>query len=89
MLGECERGTMIPVFTTTFGECGPSADFYFQRLPDVDCSTDFLDLGVWLRTAKQCLSCGLVRGRDIVTCHYHKSIARSAGRDVCDNVGVY
>ena len=33
----------------------------------VACSTGFVDRGVWLRVAKQFLSCALVRGRGVVS----------------------
>ena len=67
--------------TTTFGKLGPSAEAYLQKLADVACSTGFVDRGVWLRVAKQFLSCALVRGRGIVFRHYYKSVAECAGKD--------
>ena len=63
LVRECDRAirekhvfngaTMIPFVMTTFGELGPSAESYLQKLVDVACSTGFVDRGVWLRIAKQ------------------------------------
>ena len=50
-------------------------------LAAVVCSTGFVDRGVWLRIAKQCLSCALVRGCGVVFRHYYKSIAKCAKKD--------
>ena len=61
---------MIPLDMTTFGKLGPSAESYLKSLADVACSTGCVDRGVWLRIAKQFLSCALVRDRGIVFCHY-------------------
>ena len=44
--------------------------------------------GVWLRVAKQFLSCALVRGRGVVFRHYYKSIAKCAGKDYRDGAVV-
>ena len=55
-----------------------------QGLADVACSTGFVDRGVWLRIAKQFLSCALVRGRGVVFRQYYKSIAKCAGKDYRD-----
>ena len=73
---------------TTFGKRGPSAKAYLQTLADVACSTGVVDRGLWLRIAKQFLSCALVRGHDIVFRHYYKSIAKSAGKDYRDGAVV-
>ena len=80
--------TMIPLVMTTFGKLGPSAESYLQSLADVACSTGFVDRGVWLRAAKQFLSCTLVRGRGVVFRHYYKSIAKCAGKDNRDGAVV-
>ena len=50
--------------------------------------TGFVDRGVWLRVAKQFLSCALVRGRGVVFRHYYKSIAKGAGKDYRDGAVV-
>ena len=55
-----------------------------KSLADAACSTGFVDHGVWLRVAKQFLSCALVRGRGVVFRHYCKSIAKCAGKDYRD-----
>ena len=91
LLRECESAkrekhvltgaTMIPLVMTTLGKLGPFAESYLQSLADFACSTSFVDRGVWLRIAKQFLSCALVRGRGIVFRHYYKSIVKSAGKD--------
>ena len=47
-----------------------------------------LTFGVWLRVAKQFLSCPLVRGRGVVFRHYYKSIAKCAGKDYRDGAVV-
>ena len=52
--------------------------------PDGACSTGFVDRGVWLRIAKQFLSCSSVRGRGTVFHNYYKSIAKCAGKDFRD-----
>ena len=70
-----DGATTIPLVMTTFGKLGPSAELYLQSLADVACSTGFVDRGVWLRTAKQLLSCALVRGRRIVFRHYRPPTA--------------
>ena len=57
-------------------------------LADVACSTDFVDRGVWLRVAKQFLSCASVLGRRVVFRHYYKSIAKCAGKDYRDGAVV-
>ena len=44
--------------------------------------------GVWLRIAKQYLSCALVRGRGIVFRHHYQSIAKCAGKDFRDGAAV-
>ena len=95
---QCERAkrekhvlngaTMIPLVMTTFGKLGPSAESYLKSLADVACSTGFVDRGVWLRVAKQFLSCALVRGRGVVLRHYYKSIAKYAGKDYSDGAVV-
>ena len=82
---ECERAkrekhvldgaTLIPLVMTTFGKLGPSAESYLKSVADVACSTGCVDLGVWLRIAKQFLSCASVRGRGILFRHYYQSIA--------------
>ena len=66
--------TMTRSGMTTFGKLGPSTESYVQNLADVACSTGFADHGVWLRVAKQLLSCALVRGRGIAFRHYCKII---------------
>ena len=43
---------------------------------------------IWLRVAKQFLSCALVRGRGVVFRHYYKSIAKCAGKDYRDGAVV-
>ena len=98
LLRECERAkrvkhvlngaTMIPLVMTTFGKLGPCAESYLKSLADVACSTGFVDRGVWLRVAKQFLSCALVRGRGVVFRHYYKSIAKCAGKDYLDGAVV-
>ena len=80
--------TMIPLVMTTFGKLGPSAESYLNTLADVACSTGFVDRGVWLRVAKQFLSCASVRGRGVVFRHYYKSIAKCAGKDCRDGAVV-
>ena len=55
---------------------------------DVACSTCFVDRGVWLRVAKQFLSCALFRGRGVVFRHYYKSIAKCAAKDYRDGAVV-
>ena len=72
----------------TFGKLGPAAESYLQRKADVACSTGCVDHGVWLRIAKQFLSCALVRGRGVVFRHYYKSIAQCAGKDYRDGAVV-
>ena len=57
-------------------------------LADVACSTGFVDRGVWLRVAKQFLSCALVRGSGVVFRQYYKSIAKCAGKDYRDGAVV-
>ena len=79
---------MIPLVMTTFGKLGPSAESYLQKLADVACSTGCVDRGVWLRIAKQFLSCALVRSRGIVFRHYYKSFAKCAGKDFRDSAVV-
>ena len=62
-----------------------------QRVDTVACSTGFVDRGVWLRAAKQFLSCALVVhhwGRGVVFRHYYKSIAKCAGKDYRDGAVV-
>ena len=58
---------MVPFVMTTFGQFGPSAVAYLNSLADVSCSVGLVDRGVWLRIAKQYLSCALVKGRDVVS----------------------
>ena len=48
----------------------------------------FVHRGVWLRVAKQFLSCALVRGRGVLFRHYYKSIAKCAGKDYRDGAVV-
>ena len=79
---------MIPLVMTTFGKLGRSAESFLHNLADVTCSTGFDDRGVWLRIAKQALSCDLVRGLGIVFRHYYKSIAKCAGKDFRDGAVV-
>ena len=64
---------MIPLVMNTFGKLGPSAESYLKSLADVASSTGCVDRGVWLRIAKQYLSCALVRGRGVVFRHYYQS----------------
>ena len=71
-----------------FGKLGPSAESYLKSLADVACSTGFVGHGVWLRVAKQFLTCALVRGRGVVFRHYYKSIAKCAGKDYRDGAVV-
>ena len=40
-----------------------------------------VDRGVWLRVARQYLSCALVRGRGFVFHRYYSSLAKGAGKD--------
>ena len=80
--------TMIPLVMTTFGKLGSSAVSYLLCLADVACSTGSVDRDVWLRIAKQCLSCALVRGSGVVFRHYYKSIAKCAGNDYRDGAVV-
>jgi hypothetical protein len=94
LLRECENAkrakhvlngaTMVPLVMTTFGKLGPAAEGYLHSLADVACSTGIVDRGLWIRLAKQYLSCALVRGRGIVFRQYYKSIAKSAGKDYRD-----
>ena len=79
---------MIPLVMTTFGKFGPSAESYLKKLADVAYSTGCVDRGVWLRIAKQHLSCALVQGRGIVFLHYYQSIAKCAGKDFRDGAVV-
>ena len=79
---------MIPLDMTSLGKLGPSTESYLQSLADVACCTGCVDRGVWLRCAKQFLSCALVRGRGIVFRHYYKSIAKCAGTDFRDGAVV-
>ena len=60
----------------------------YASLTDVACSTVFVDRGVWLRIAKQFLSCALVRGRGIAFRHSYNSIAKCAGKDFRDGAVV-
>ena len=78
----------VPLVMTTFGKLGPSTESYLQSFADVACSTGFVHRGVWLRVAKQFLSCALVRGRGVVFRHYYKSIAKCAGKDYRDGAVV-
>ena len=52
------------------------------------CSTGVVDRGLWLKIAKQFLSCALLRGRGIVFRHHYKSIAKSDGKDYRDGAVV-
>ena len=79
---------MVPLMVTAFTKLGPSARGFLQSLADVTCSTGVVDRGSWLRIAQQYLSCALVRGRGIVFRYYRQSMAKSAGKDFCDGVGV-
>ena len=45
---------------------GTSAHGFLQSLADVACSTGVVDRGLWLRIARQYLSCALDRVRGIV-----------------------
>ena len=65
-----------------------NAKSYLKKLADVACSTGGVDGGVWLRIAKQYLSCALVRGRGIVFRHHYQSIAKCAGKDFRDGAAV-
>ena len=80
--------TMVPLVMTTFGKLGPSAEWYLQTLATVACSTGVVDRGMWLRIARQYISCALVRGRGIVFRHYYRSMAKSAGKDFRDGAVV-
>ena len=72
-----DGATTIPLVMTTFGKLGPSAESYLQSLADVACSTGVVNRGLWLRIAKQFLSCAWVRGRGIVFRQYYNlAIAR-------------
>ena len=59
-----------------------------KSLADVACSTGCVDRGVWLRIAKQYLSCALVRGCGVVFRLYYQSIAKCAGKDCRDGAVV-
>ena len=72
--------SMIPLVMTTLGKLGPSAETYLKSLADVSCSSGCVDRGVWLRIAKQYLSCASVRGHGVVFRHYYKTIAKCAGK---------
>jgi hypothetical protein len=55
-----------------------------QSLATIGCSTGVVDRGMWLRIARQFLSCALVRGRSVVFRHCYRSMAKCAGRDFRD-----
>ena len=59
-----------------------------NSLADVAYSVGLVDRGVWLRIAKQYLSCALVKGRGAVFRQYYKSIAKRAGKDYRDGASV-
>ena len=73
--------SMIPLVMSTFGKLGPAAESYLHSLADVASSTGFVDRGVWLRIARQYLSCSLVKGRGFVFQRYYSSLAKGAGKD--------
>ena len=60
---------------------GPFAQGFLQSLADATCSTGVVNHGSRLKTAQQCLSCALVRGRGIVFRYSYQSIAKRAGKD--------
>jgi hypothetical protein len=55
--------TMIPLVITSFGRLGPAAG-YLPSLATIACSTA-VRCGMWLRGARQHLSCAFVRGRGV------------------------
>jgi hypothetical protein len=77
---------MVPLVMSTFGKLGPEG--YLQNLASVACSTGVVDRGVWLRIARQYLSCALVRGRGIAFRHFYRSLAKSAWKDFRDGAVV-
>jgi hypothetical protein len=80
--------TMVPLVMTTFGKLGPAAGRFLHTLASVACATGVVDRGMWLRIARQYLSCALVRGRGVVFRHYYRSMAKSAGKDFRDGAVV-
>ena len=73
--------SMVPLVMSTCGKLGPSAEAYLQSLAAVASSSGIVDRGVWLRVARQYLSCALVRGRGFVVHRYYSSLAKGAGKD--------
>jgi hypothetical protein len=71
---------------TSFGKLGRAAEGYLQSHATTACSTGVDDRGMWLRIARQCLSCALVHG--VVFRHYYRSMAQCAGRDFRDGAVV-
>ena len=59
-----------------------------KSLASIATSSGIVDPGAWLRVARQCLSCALVRGRDFVFHCYHSSLAKGAGKDFCSGAAV-
>ena len=59
-----------------------------RSMPTIHVPKATSDRGVWLRVAKQFLSCALVRGSGVVFRHYYKSIAKCAGKDYRDGAVV-
>jgi hypothetical protein len=80
--------TMVPLVMTSFGKLGPAAEDFLHSLATIACSTGVVDRGMWLRIARQYLSCALVRGRGVVFRHYYRSMAKSAGKDFRDGAVV-
>jgi hypothetical protein len=79
--------TMVPLVMTSFGKLRPAAEGFLHNLATIACSTG-IDRGMWLRIARQYLSCALVRGRGVVFRHYYRSMAKSAGKDFHDGAVV-
>jgi hypothetical protein len=69
---------------TSFGKVGPAAENYLQSLAIIACSTGVVDRGMWLRIARQYLSCASVRCRGVVFCQCYRSVAKSVGKDFRD-----
>jgi hypothetical protein len=61
---------------------------YLQILATVACFTGLVDRGMWLRIARQYMSCNSARARGVVRCHYDYSVAKSAGSDFRDGAVV-
>jgi hypothetical protein len=75
---------MVPWIMTANGEEGRAAEKYSQDVPSVACFTCAVDRAACLHIARQCLSCALLRGHEVLLRQYYCTLALSAGNDVCD-----